>query len=178
MSAKQKLKHELDALAIASLYFGVWLSVLIVLKKLVLAEYEIKFHGFAVAVMGTLILAKVVLILEHVPFGVWVRSWPVMVDVLLRTALYGLGVLVVLILEKAFDARHQAGGFLPALKKIFQHPEMPHVLANSICLSAALLGYNTFSVLRRHLGEGGLFRLFSNPPGEPPGVKQAESHAI
>src|SRR5258708_6080379 len=109
MSAKQKLKHELNALGIASLYFGVWLGVLIVLKKLVLAEYEIQFHGFAVAVMGTLILAKVVLILEHVPFGVWVRSWPVLVDVLLRTALYGLGVLVVLILEKAFDARHQAG---------------------------------------------------------------------
>ena len=71
MSFAAKLKHELKAVGIATLYFGVWLGVLLAIKSLVLAE-----------------------------------------------------------------------------------------LANTICLSGALLGYNMLTVIRRYLGEGGLLRLF------------------
>ncbi len=39
MSASEKLANELKALAIASLYFGVWIGVLVLLKKLILSDY-------------------------------------------------------------------------------------------------------------------------------------------
>jgi hypothetical protein len=38
MSFAAKLKHELKAVGIATLYFGVWLGVLLAIKSLVLAE--------------------------------------------------------------------------------------------------------------------------------------------
>jgi hypothetical protein len=166
MSLQQKLKHETKALTLAGLYFGCWIGTLMLLKELVLAEYQIAFHGLSLAVIGVLVLAKVVLVLEHVSLGAWVRSRPAWVDVMLRTALYSLGVLVVLLLEKGFEGRHEHGGFIPSLTSVFQHADVDHVWANTICLSGALLGYNVLSVLRRHLGTGGLLRLLLTPMPE------------
>ena len=168
MSFKQKLKEEIRAIAITTLYFAIWLGVLMVLKKLILAEYRIEFHGLSMVLIGALVLAKVVLVLEHVPLGTWIRTQPAVFDVILRTALYSLGVLIVLLLEKAFDGRHEYGGFGPALMAVFKHADISHVWVNTICVSGALLGYNMLSVIRRHLGKGGLMRLFLSPLPEEP----------
>jgi hypothetical protein len=45
MSLAAKLKHELKAVAVATLFFGTWISALILLKTLVLEEYQIGFSG-------------------------------------------------------------------------------------------------------------------------------------
>ena len=176
MSLRQKLRNEIRAVALATLYFATWIGVLVVLKELALAEYGIEFHGLSLALVGALVLAKVVLVLEHVTLGAWIRTRPAWVDVILRTALYALGVLVVLLLEKAFEGRHEHGGFGPSLIAVFQHAEVHHVWVNTICLSGALLGYNALSVVRRHLGEGGLIRLFLSPlPEESRGEMKVSS---
>jgi hypothetical protein len=163
MSLQQKLKSELKALAVAAVYFGLWLSSLLVLKKLTLDEYQIEFDGLSLALVGTLVLAKVVLVLEHLTLGAWVRTQPALLEVILRTTLYALGVVVVLLLEKGFEGRHEHGGFGPSLMSVFQHAEVYHVWVNTICLSGALLGWNALAVIRQHLGEGGLRRLFLSP---------------
>jgi hypothetical protein len=160
VSLQEKLKHEARSLSLAALYFGVWVFAFVFVKQLVLAEYKIAFRGLSRALVGTLILSKVVLVLEHVPLGGWVRSRPAWVDVVLRTALYAFGVLVVLVLEKALEGRHEHGGFGASLAAVIRHANAPHVWANTICLSGALLGYNVLTVIRRHLGEGALLRLF------------------
>jgi hypothetical protein len=88
----QKLKHEVKALGLAALFFGCWIAALLVLKQLLLAEYRIEFHGISLALVGALILSKVVLVLDHVSLGGWVRAQPAWVDVVLRTAMYAIGV--------------------------------------------------------------------------------------
>jgi hypothetical protein len=163
MSLRQKLMDEIRAVTLATLYFGTWIGVLVFLKTLALAEYRIAFRGLSLVLVGALVLAKVVLVLEHVSLGAWIRTRPALVDVILRTALYALGVLVVLLLEKAFEGRHEHGGFGASLMAVFQHAEVHHVWVNTVCLSGALLGYNMLSVVRRHLGEGGLLRLLLSP---------------
>jgi hypothetical protein len=84
---KQKLKVELKEVGIAALYFGCWIAALLMVKSLILAEYRIAFQGWSMAVAGALVLSKVVLIIEHVNLGAWVRSHPAWVDVVLRTVL-------------------------------------------------------------------------------------------
>lgn len=166
MHLSQKLKHELQALGLAMLYFGCWIGALILLKELILAEYQIAFHGLSVALVGALVLSKVVLILEHVSLGEKIRTQPAWVDAVLRTTLYSCGVAVVLVLEKSFETRHEEGGFGPALAALFHKTDIRHVCVTTICISGALFGYNILSVVRRHLGEGGLRRIFLTPlPG-------------
>ena len=109
MSFKQKLKDEIKDIGIAALYFGCWIGALLSLKSLILAEYKIAFHGSSVVVVGALILSKVVLVLEHVSLGAWVRARPAWVDVVLRTVVYTLGVAIVLFLEKGFEGRQDYG---------------------------------------------------------------------
>lgn len=174
MHGHQKLIHELKALTLAMLYFGSWLGVLLLLKKLILAEYQIQFSGLSIAFVGALILSKVVLILEHVPLGRWLQSRPAWIDVLFRTVVYSLGVLVVLLLEKAFEGRHESGGFVPALMSMFRHAEIHHVWVNTIVLSGALLTYNAFGVIKHQLGVGGLGKLFMSPLREAPPSAHSE----
>ena len=164
MSLKEGLKKEIKEVALTTLYFAVWLGVLVLLKRLILADYWIEFHGMSLALIGALIIAKVVLVLEHVPLGRWLRRHAVLLEVLLRTLLYTLGVAVVLLLEKAFESRHEEGGFGAALARVLQHRDIAHVWANTICVGSALLVFNALSVLRRHLGEGRLVALFLAPP--------------
>lgn len=167
MSIQQKLKHELKAVVLVTLYFAVWLGIFMVLKVLILKEYQIHFGGLSKVLVGSLILAKVVLILEHVPLGNWLKSRPVAIDVFVRTLLYAVGTLVVLLLEKSFESRHEQGGFGSALVSIFQNRDMPHVWANAICVTSSLLFYNLLSALNGQLGKGGLARVFFSPPRDP-----------
>jgi hypothetical protein len=113
MSLQQKLKDEIKTVALATLYFGTWIGVLIIIKELALAEYGIEFHGLSLALVGALVLAKVVLVLEHVPLGAWIRTRPALVDVIVRTVLYALGVVVVLLLEKLEAGTSMAGSSPP-----------------------------------------------------------------
>ena len=72
----QKVHHEIKALLESSLYFALWIFGLLLVKILILSEYQISFTGWSTAFVGVLILAKVVLILEHVPLGAWSRTQP------------------------------------------------------------------------------------------------------
>ena len=169
MSLSAKLEKELRGLTSATLFYGAWISGMILLKTLVLEEYHIGYSGWSKAVGGALILGKVSLVLEHVSLGAWVRSRPAWVDVLLRTLLYSLGVMVVLVIERGFEGRHEHGGFLAAVSAEAEAATVPHVLVNTICVSGALLVYNFVAVIRRHLGQGGISRVLCEPvPDQPP----------
>lgn len=163
MSFRDKALHEVKAVGFAALYFGCWIASFLVIKQIILADYQIQFQGFSAALVGALILSKVVLVLERVPLGSWVASQPAWVDIVLRTLLYAAGVLVVLLLEKGFEGRHEHGGFIPSLQSVFQHRDIYHVWGNAICLTGALLVFNTLVIVRLHMGEGGLSKIFLKP---------------
>lgn len=131
-----------------------------VFKRLILAEYRIEFQGLSVALFSALIIGKVVLVFEHIPLGAWMPARPALVHVILRTALYAAGVFVVVLLEKVFKGRHEYGGFIHALTQSIHGQNIHHVLATTIAVTFALLGFNALFVIRRHLGKGGLFRFF------------------
>src|SRR5262245_48807746 len=160
MSFQQKLVNEMREVALTTLYFAVCFGVLVALKRLYLAEYQIRFRGLSLAVVSALIVAKVVLVMEHVTLGQWVRSHAAGLGVILRTLLYTLGVAVALLLEKGFEARHEHGGFGASVIWVFKHRDMHHVWADTIVVGCALLGFNTLGAMRRHLGEGQLHRVF------------------
>jgi len=171
MSASPKLMNEIKALGLAMAFFGAWIGLLILLKSLLLEEYHIDTFGWTKILVGALVLSKVVLILEHVSLGAWVRARPAWVDVFLRTGFYALGVVIVLILEKGLEGRHEHGGFIPALQSGLREAGVYHVYVNALCLAGALLAYNALTVVRRHLGEGGLLRLFALPLSAGTGMK-------
>ncbi len=170
---KQKTVREIRSLLVVTLYFSVWVGSLVLLKHLLLAQYDIVFYGWSAAAVGVLVLAKVVLILERVPLGAWVRRQPAWVDVVLRTILYALGVVAVLALEHGIRGASTHGGFVNALVAALRETNAHHILANALCITGALLVYNALAVIREHLGEGGLRRIFLHPL--PPAQSDADA---
>jgi hypothetical protein len=164
LSWKEKLKHELKSVGIATLYFLIWFGFLMLIKVLLLEEYHIKFSGLSQVIIGALVVAKVILVMEHIPLGSWVQRKPAIVDVLLRTVLYSIGIIIILILEKAFEGRHEYGGFGSSLRQVFNHVDVYHVWVNSIVVVCALLSFNFLTIIRMRLGKGVLLRMLKEPP--------------
>jgi hypothetical protein len=154
------LLHEIKIVWLFTLYFAIAFSLLMLLKRLTLAQYEIGFKGLGLAVLGALLVAKVVAVLEKVPLGPWVRRRPAAIDVVVRTVLYTLGVFLVLVVEKGFESREEAGGFVPAVVRAFENRDRHRVWAVTIGVGGTLLIFNIMSVLRRRLGPWGLSKLF------------------
>ena len=168
MSTSSRLQGELRTLVLVFSYFVCWLAFLMLVKQLLLAEYNVHVGGISKALVGALILSKVVMILEYVPLGKWLHGRPAWVDVVVRTALYILGVFVVLVLEKGFEGRHEYDGIGRSLAAVFEHADAYLVWLNLVVVGVALLGYNITSVVERHLGEGGIWRLLRTPLPEEP----------
>ena len=161
MSWKSKLKEELKSLGIIMLYFGLWFAFMIILKILLLREYDIEFTGLSMAFIGALIVGKVILIIDHIPMGSWIEKQPAIVDILFRTFLYSVGIIIIIILEKAFEVRHEYGGFFKALPKVFNRTDVNQIYANSLTIICALLGFNLFTLFGKYFGEGGISKSHS-----------------
>lgn len=163
MSFKEKFIHELKAIFWTSLYFLIWIGVLVSLKSFLLAEYQIGFYEYSIMLVGALVGAKVVLIMENIPLGSWTKSTPAIVEILVRTLLYLLGVFIIMVLEKAFESRVEYGGFENAVKGLWGKTEFYHIIVNTICVFGALLGFNLWAVIKKHHGDGWLVKILSSP---------------
>lgn len=164
MKVLKKIFEELRKIARTAAYFAVVFILMMVMKKLYLKDYDIEFEGLSQALIGALIMAKVIILMDLISLGGWVQRQPPIVDVCLRTLLYTAGVLVVVVLEKAFEKRHEAGGFGPAISYVFDHRDIYHVWATAIGVSCSILVYNAFTVVQRMMGKHGLAKLFFTTP--------------
>ncbi|MDH4037556.1 MAG: hypothetical protein OEX18_04500 [Candidatus Krumholzibacteria bacterium] len=173
MSFSAKLRHELVSLTLAWVYFVLWFGFLIALKKLMLEQYHIEFKGLSIVLVSALILAKVILLMEPIPLGKWVGRRPAWVDVVARTVLYSLGVVVVLVLEKGLEGRHEYGGFGASVQAQMRDTNAEHIAMNALCITTALLVYNALSVVQKNLGTRTLTSFFLKPLPEESSSKPA-----
>ena len=165
MSIGAKLLKELKSLSLTALYFLAWFGALMVLKVLMLHEYKLEFYGMTMVIVGALVAAKAVLILENVPLS-GKKPSPAIVEILLRTILYMAGVFVILVLEKSIEARHEYGGFFPALKGLAGSADRYHIWVNIICMFGAIFFFNLGSVTKAYLGETSIWKMLRAPVPE------------
>jgi hypothetical protein len=69
MSLLTAAKHELRQVGLVTLHFMFCFAVILTLKKLFLAEYQIEFYTLSAVVIGGLVAGKVVVVLDHTPLG-------------------------------------------------------------------------------------------------------------
>src|SRR5580765_2975114 len=163
-SFKQKASKEIKSVVFATIYFAIWLGILMFLKTMILTEDKVEFTGISMAVIGALILAKVVLVIDLIPLSGWTRKRPAVWFLFFRTLFNIIAVYILLLIEKAFEARHEYGGFGSSLSQVFQHRDVYHVWANVTVVSIAVFWFNVIFVLRRYLGEQKFRQLFFSIP--------------
>ncbi len=164
----EKIKEELTTAGIATLYFLCVFLLIIVLKKLLLAHYDISYFGLSAAVIGALIVGKVVVVLDNFRAGTrYESSRSPIISILYKTLVYSAAVLLVLAAEKTFHAYQETNDLAAALMQVWQGRERSRILATILCIALAFTGYNLFSAVNRRLANGRLAQwLIGRSSGE------------
>lgn len=160
MSVREILKTEIKSLLIAMTYFLIGFGVLMLVMKLLLADYEIHTVLVGKAVFGALIAAKVVLISDHLPFMKYSVQRPGWVTVLRSTGFYLAGTFIVVFGERLIEAWLREGTLSAALEQVGSEAELTRALAIAICVSLLFAVYSAYDVLARSIGEERLHAAF------------------
>ena len=112
----QVVKREIVEILPVTIFFLISFQLITFTKHLVLAREGIVWEGFITATIGALVIAKVVLIVDHLPFMRFYRGRPLYRPILYRTAVYTLCVLAFRLLELLVRNAIQTGGLASGLE--------------------------------------------------------------
>lgn len=174
-SLRERVARELREIGLVTLYFLACFLLFLSLKKLLLEEYDVEVAVFSTAVVGALVTAKVVVLLEKTSFGNRFRSGPLALHVLWRSLAYTAIVFVVTVAERLFDLYREHGDLSGAVATLWAGRDFHHFLAMNLGVGLSFLVYNTFSEIDRHMGRGSLRRLFLGRGAGAPAGREAGS---
>ncbi len=160
-SRKQRLKEvaveETKAFTPVFLYIWILLGVFSLHKSLILSqEHIIERQGFEV--LKALAFAKVLFLAEKTPLGRILADRPLVWPVLAKSAVFGVVLLVIEIIEELLIAR-----FLPSHASAADHPDFSNfsILATTLGLmTAALIPFFGLRELGKVFGESEMLKLF------------------
>src|SRR5438045_6971215 len=92
---RDKLEHELEELIPVTVFFFVSFQLLAFTQALMLEQYGIHATTFVAATIGALVVAKVVVIADHLPLVNRYPDKPLMYNIAWKTAIYLVASLVV-----------------------------------------------------------------------------------
>jgi hypothetical protein len=154
------IKRELLEVIPPTIFFFVAFNVIGFTKKLILEQYDIKFSGFVAATVGALIVAKVVLIADRIPFINKYPDKPLIYNAAWKTVIYVLVTLVVRFLEYLLPLWWKYRDVSMALDRLWHETIWPHFWAIQIWLICLFFVYVSFREFARAVGEERFFRMF------------------
>ena len=159
MSLLHTVKHEVTQVGLVTLYFLICFGLVLLLKKLFLADYRIQVYALSAAVIGALVAGKIVVILDKTRLGTrFDESYGVGVAAFYKTLCYAMVTALVLLAEMLFHAYREAGALEQAVAQVWGHRDRNVVFAKAIVIGMAYAGYHVYAGLDRRLGEGVLRR--------------------
>jgi hypothetical protein len=161
---RQKLKHELRELIPVTVFFFVAFQLLAFTETMMLEQYGIRISVFLAAAVGALVVAKVVLLADHLPLINRFPEKPLIYNVIWKTFVYFAASLAVRYVEHLIDAWRDAASFAEANRHLLDQIVWPHFWGVQLWLLVLLLVYCALRELVRALGRDRIIRLFFHEP--------------
>jgi hypothetical protein len=162
---RYKLEHELEELIPVTVFFFVSFQLLAFTQALMLEQYGIHATTFVAATIGALVVAKVVVIADHLPLVNRYPDKPLMYNIAWKTAIYLVASLVVRYVEHIIHFWRQTGDFAMANRRLVDEVVWPHFWGVQLWLVILLFIYCAFRELIRALGRERIIKMFfSSPP--------------
>src|SRR5579859_3387366 len=163
----QKLKHELEELVPALVFFFVTFQLLALTTALMLKQYAISLPVFLNATVMALVVAKVVLMSDHLPLINRFPAKPLSYNVAWKTSIYFAGLLAFRYVEHLFHFWRLTRNLATASRRMRDEVVWPHFWALQIWLVVLLLMYCAFRELSRALGPHRVTKLFFEAHSKP-----------
>ena len=156
---KQAVRRELVEYWINFAYLAVFFGVFTWYRRLILAEYEIGYYHYGVALIEALILAKVVLLGGAFKLSRHSEDRPLIFATLRNAAVFTVWVGLFEIVEHTLGGVLKGKGLDHGLHYL-AHQGRDALLAKCLVTFVAFLPYFAFGELAHLLGEGKLMALF------------------
>lgn len=154
------LKRELLSLIPPTLFFLVALGLLVFTKHLMLEQYGIHFADFGAIIVGALIIGKVVLIADHLPFTNRFPNKPLIYRIVWKSFVYVVAAFIVRTGEELIPRIIEHGSLRQGTTHLVAEVIWPHFWVIYIWLSVLLFTYCSLRELVRVIGEDRVLELF------------------
>ena len=160
------------------LFFFVAFLLQLSIIKLAIAQFSFPVTALSKALVGALLAAKAVLILDETPLARKLEHYRRIIAVAVKTLLYGFGTLLFGYIERFVEALRKVGTFNGALREVVDEANLYRFFAWVLGISLIFAIYFTLSEINERMGEGALWSLFFQPPHTADGLsRHADSPA-
>ncbi|MDB6023677.1 MAG: conserved rane protein of unknown function [Pedosphaera sp.] len=156
---KQKFVHELIEYWVTFLYLAFFFGAFAWYRRLILAEYQISYLHYGMAVVEALVLAKVILIGDAMHLGRRLEEKPLIVPTLYKTVLFSIFVGLFSVLEHTIGGLVHGKGLAGGFNEL-RSEGIYELLAQCLVTFFAFIPFFAFKELGRLLGEGRIRKLF------------------
>jgi fumarate reductase subunit D len=146
-------------------FFFIALILIFVVVKLLALQYSIRFYAFARAVIGAVVLGKIVLLMEMAERRRKASRYPRAIVVAFRTVVYAIAVIIFEFGERIARAWYASGSLREGVALVKAHANLDHFLALLILGCMIIAMYLALEEISHAMGEGALTRLFFKRPG-------------
>lgn len=156
------LWHEFRQVLPPTIFFFLGFNLILFTKRLILADHLIQFSGFFIATTAALVVGKVVLVADKLPFLRRFDYAPLAQPILFKTVIYTLLVFVVRLLERLVHYLIEGGtlgggAFLNHLLGTFSWNQF---IATQMWIFVLFLIYVTANEIGDLIGDGELYKIF------------------
>src|SRR5262245_886322 len=157
------LKHEFHEVIPPTIFFLISFHVVVLERRLMLRQYGLPLSSLATATVAALLVAKVVLIADALPFVNRFPSKPLMYNVVWKTAIYVAAAFVVHYLEHLVPIWWHTGDLAAANRQLASEIVWPHFWAIQLWLVVLLFVYCAMRELVRAIGRKKVVDMFFGP---------------
>ena len=154
---------EIKKIWLLATFFAIAFLYILWIMKLYLKSYEIDTYNISKAIIGALFAAKAVLILDKTPLVRPFNHFPRVVNLLYRTFLYSLAVILLGNLEAIIHAFNESHNWQTAWSLFLSQRDINRFWATNLCLALVFLFYNSLAAIEAHLGQGWLVKFLFQP---------------
>ena len=163
----EKVRSELIEYTLNVAYLTLVFTAFTQYRRFLLAEYSITYTNYWLALIGALILGKVIMIGSVFRLGRWLEDRPLIVPTIYKATLFCAFVLVLRVVEYAIRGLLHGDRLTAALGEFFAQKGLDEVLANLLVVLVALIPFFAVKELGRVLGRERVAALFFRSRVEP-----------
>jgi len=160
----ERIKQEVLEVLPPTIFFFIAFHILALFRALMLRQYGIELSSVAGATVAALLVGKVVLLADLLPFVNRFPEKPLIYNVVWKTAIYVLAALIVHYLEHLAPLWWRARDFSAANRQLLEEIVWPHFWAIQLWLLVLLFVYCALRELVRVIGPHEVRTMFFGSP--------------
>jgi hypothetical protein len=156
---KSKALHEAKEFFWIFVYLWLCFGVFILYKSLILAEHQIDYAGYGLALVKALVLGKVILVAEGLHLADRHKDKPLIYPTLYKSVVFFVLLVLFSILEKVVRGFFEHKAITESLSEL-GGGSLPAILAGALVMFVVLVPFFAFREIGRVLGQNKLYDLF------------------